>query len=161
MSALSALSYTFFLSQADQATAHAHTHSHSRSHSLVLTRTHSRTYNLSFPLTLLFHVHLLSLPPSSLYPSAAAACQAVRQSIEAHAQRFAQQNRPFRVGIITFDNEVHFYNLSASLAQPQMMTVSDIDDVFVPLQSGLLVNAHEVWALVVVVVVVLHVRVLA
>ena len=32
-----------------------------------------------------------------------------------------------RVGFLTFDSTVHFYNLQQGLSQPQMLVVSDID----------------------------------
>lgn len=32
-----------------------------------------------------------------------------------------------RVGFLTFDNTIHFYNLQEGLSQPQMLVVSDID----------------------------------
>lgn len=32
-----------------------------------------------------------------------------------------------RVGFMTFDSALHFYNLAEGLSQPQMMIVSDID----------------------------------
>ena len=44
------------------------------------------------------------------------------------------------VGIVTYDRHVHFYNLSGALSTPQMMVVPDIDDVFVPLSAGCLVD---------------------
>ena len=50
---------------------------------------------------------------------------------------------PCRIGIITYDRTVHFYNLASNLSQPQMMVVSDTADVFLPLKKGLLVNVHE------------------
>ena len=34
-----------------------------------------------------------------------------------------------RVGFITFNSTIHFYNLHESLSQPQMLVVSDIDGV--------------------------------
>eukprot|EP00055_Hartaetosiga_balthica_P010598 m.45719 g.45719 ORF g.45719 m.45719 type:complete len:969 (+) comp7234_c0_seq1:3-2909(+) len=71
------------------------------------------------------------------------ACHAIRQVIEAHTRKYAQQRRPFRMGIITYDTSIHFYNISASLSQPQMVVMSDIGDVFVPLQVGLIVDAVE------------------
>ncbi|KAI8147373.1 Sec23/Sec24 trunk domain-containing protein [Fennellomyces sp. T-0311] len=40
-----------------------------------------------------------------------------------------------QVGIITFDIAVHFYNLSSSLDQAQMMVVPDVNDMFLPLSS--------------------------
>ncbi|KAF9158383.1 COPII coat Sec23p-Sfb3p heterodimer component [Actinomortierella ambigua] len=45
-----------------------------------------------------------------------------------------------QIGILTYDKNVHFYNLSASLEQAQMMVVPDVNDVFVPLSDGFLVN---------------------
>ena len=48
-----------------------------------------------------------------------------------------------RVGFITYDKEVHFYNLKHTLAAPQTMVVSDIDEIFVPILDGFLVNPTE------------------
>nr|XP_033812091.1 protein transport protein Sec24B isoform X3 [Geotrypetes seraphini] len=48
-----------------------------------------------------------------------------------------------RLGFITFDSTVHFYNLQEGLSQPQMLIVSDIDDIFLPTPDSLLVNLHE------------------
>lgn len=53
-----------------------------------------------------------------------------------------------QVGFVTFDSSVHFYNLGEGLSQPQMLLVSDIDDVFLPSPDSLLVNVHESKALV-------------
>ncbi|CAK9179356.1 unnamed protein product, partial [Ilex paraguariensis] len=48
-----------------------------------------------------------------------------------------------QIGFITFDSTLHFYNMKSSLMQPQMMVVSDLDDIFVPLPDDLLVNLSE------------------
>lgn len=48
-----------------------------------------------------------------------------------------------RIGFMTFDSTIHFYNLQDGLSQPQMLIVSDIDDVFLPTPDSLLVNLHE------------------
>ncbi|NXW32127.1 SC24B protein, partial [Phaetusa simplex] len=48
-----------------------------------------------------------------------------------------------RIGFITFDSTVQFYNLQEGLSQPQMLIVSDIDDIFLPTPDSLLVNLHE------------------
>ncbi|KAI9723739.1 MAG: hypothetical protein M1812_001039 [Candelaria pacifica] len=48
-----------------------------------------------------------------------------------------------RIGIMTFDKEIHFYNLSAGLDQAQMMVMPDIEDPFVPLSQGLFVDPYE------------------
>ncbi|XP_075466745.1 protein transport protein Sec24C isoform X3 [Ascaphus truei] len=48
-----------------------------------------------------------------------------------------------RVGFVTYNKVLHFYNVKSSLAQPQMMVVSDVADMFVPLLDGFLVNINE------------------
>ena len=48
-----------------------------------------------------------------------------------------------KIGLVTFDREIHFYNLSSTLEQAQMMVMSDIDDPFVPLSEGLFVDPLE------------------
>ncbi|CAN7993942.1 unnamed protein product [Ixodes hexagonus] len=53
-----------------------------------------------------------------------------------------------QVGFITFDSSVHFYNLGEGLSQPQMLLVSDIEDVFLPSPDSLLVNINECRGLV-------------
>ncbi|XP_046721884.1 protein transport protein Sec24B isoform X2 [Silurus meridionalis] len=53
-----------------------------------------------------------------------------------------------RIGFLTFDSTIHFYNLQEGLSQPQMLVVSDIDDVFTPTPDNLLVNLKESQELV-------------
>ncbi|KAF8781361.1 protein transport protein Sec24C-like isoform X1 [Argiope bruennichi] len=48
-----------------------------------------------------------------------------------------------RVGFVTYGSAVHFYNLNSNLAQPQMLVVSDVNDMFMPLLDGFLVNPTE------------------
>ena len=48
-----------------------------------------------------------------------------------------------RVGIVTYDREVHFYNLSSKLDKPQMVVMTDLEDPFVPISEGLLVDPYE------------------
>ncbi|KAL1832802.1 hypothetical protein DCAR_0102826 [Daucus carota subsp. sativus] len=48
-----------------------------------------------------------------------------------------------QIGFITFDSTIQFYNMKSSLTQPQMMVVSDLEDIFVPLPDDLLVNLSE------------------
>ncbi|XP_039975971.1 protein transport protein Sec24B isoform X2 [Xiphias gladius] len=48
-----------------------------------------------------------------------------------------------RVGFLTFDSTIHFYNLQEGLSQPQMLVVSDIDDVFIPSHDSLMVNLKD------------------
>lgn len=53
-----------------------------------------------------------------------------------------------RVGFVTYDKEVHFYNCSAALEQAQMMIMPDIEDPFVPLSDGLFVDPYESKAVI-------------
>lgn len=53
-----------------------------------------------------------------------------------------------RIGFITFDSTVHFYNLKATLAQSQMLVVPDLDDVLLPSPDDLLVVMESSIALV-------------
>jgi len=48
-----------------------------------------------------------------------------------------------KIGFITYDNSVHYYNLAPDLSAPQMMVVSDLKELFVPLPDHLLVNVNE------------------
>jgi len=48
-----------------------------------------------------------------------------------------------QMGIITFDTSLHFYNLNSNLSQPQMMVVSDLEDLFLPLPDDILVPISE------------------
>ncbi|KAI9814287.1 MAG: COPII coat Sec23p-Sfb3p heterodimer component [Thelocarpon impressellum] len=48
-----------------------------------------------------------------------------------------------RVGIVTYDKDIHFYNLSAGLEKAQMMVMPDIEEPFVPLSDGLFVDPYE------------------
>lgn len=54
-----------------------------------------------------------------------------------------QQRTSMKVGFITYNSSVHFYNLKSSLAQPQMMVVGDLQEMFMPLLDGFLVDAEE------------------
>ena len=48
-----------------------------------------------------------------------------------------------KVGFITFDKDVHFYNISSVLEEAQMLVMPDIDEPFVPLNDGLFVNPYD------------------
>uniref|UniRef100_A0A8C9II01 SEC24 homolog A, COPII coat complex component n=1 Tax=Piliocolobus tephrosceles TaxID=591936 RepID=A0A8C9II01_9PRIM len=52
-------------------------------------------------------------------------------------------NTRTKIGFITFDSTIHFYSLQEGLCQPQMLIVSDIEDVFIPMPENLLVNLNE------------------
>lgn len=62
---------------------------------------------------------------------------------DAIQQQLLPGGQRLQVGIITYDTSLHFYNLSPNLASPQMLVVSDLDDLFLPLPDDILVNASE------------------
>ncbi|XP_065844690.1 protein transport protein Sec24A-like [Oscarella lobularis] len=47
------------------------------------------------------------------------------------------------IGFMAFSSTLHFFNLKAKLSQPQVMILSDVDDIFLPSPEGLLVNLRE------------------
>ncbi|XP_076955406.1 protein transport protein SEC24 B-like [Bidens hawaiensis] len=47
------------------------------------------------------------------------------------------------VGIATFDSTIHFYNLKRALQQPLMLIVPDVQDVYTPLQTDVIVQLSE------------------
>ncbi|KAL5601416.1 hypothetical protein BROUX41_002597 [Berkeleyomyces rouxiae] len=48
-----------------------------------------------------------------------------------------------KVGFMTFDRDIHFYNCSPTLEQAQMLIMPDLNDPFVPLGNGLFVDPYE------------------
>lgn len=54
-----------------------------------------------------------------------------------------QTKSNMKVGFITYNNSVHFYNVNPRLAQPQMLIVGDVHDVFMPLLDGFLCDIEE------------------
>lgn len=48
-----------------------------------------------------------------------------------------------KVGFVTFDKDIHFYNMNPALDQAQMLIMPDIEDPFVPLSDGLFVDPYE------------------
>ncbi|KAG0465602.1 hypothetical protein HPP92_019766 [Vanilla planifolia] len=68
----------------------------------------------------------------------AAACSAISQAITD-----LPEGPRTMVGIATFDSAIHFYNLKRALQQPLMLIVPDVQDVYTPLQSDLIVPVVE------------------
>ena len=63
-------------------------------------------------------------------------------AIKASLDSLPGRNRT-KVGFITFDTGVHYYNLDPDCAHAQMLVVSDLKELFVPLPEHLLVNLQE------------------
>ncbi|TRY71003.1 hypothetical protein TCAL_17342 [Tigriopus californicus] len=52
------------------------------------------------------------------------------------------KERP-RVGFMTYDSKIHFYNINKGLSQPQQLNVGDVEDMFVPLVEGFMVKWED------------------
>ncbi|XP_041363025.1 protein transport protein Sec24A-like isoform X2 [Gigantopelta aegis] len=48
-----------------------------------------------------------------------------------------------QIGFVGYDRFLYFFSLAEGLAQPQMMIVPDLEDIFLPCPDNLLVNLHE------------------
>ncbi|XP_031272334.1 protein transport protein Sec24-like At4g32640 [Pistacia vera] len=68
----------------------------------------------------------------------AAACSAINQVIS----DLTEGPRTL-VGVATFDSTIHFYNLKRALQQPLMLIVPDVEDVYTPLQTDVIVQLSE------------------
>ncbi|KAJ4872629.1 Protein transport protein Sec24-like [Raphanus sativus] len=68
----------------------------------------------------------------------AAACNAIQQVLS----DLPEGPRTF-VGIATFDSTIHFYNLKRALQQPLMLIVPDVQDVYTPLETDIIVQLSE------------------
>eukprot|EP00095_Tigriopus_kingsejongensis_P001586 maker-scaffold831_size90909-snap-gene-0.16 protein:Tk01586 transcript:maker-scaffold831_size90909-snap-gene-0.16-mRNA-1 annotation:"protein transport protein sec24b-like" len=53
-----------------------------------------------------------------------------------------------QLAFLTYDRSVHFYSMPDGASQPTQLSVSDIDDMFLPSPSDLLVNRDECHALI-------------
>lgn len=53
-----------------------------------------------------------------------------------------------KVGFMTYDKNINFYNINPLLAQPQQLTVGDVEDMFVPMAEGLMVDVSESEAII-------------
>jgi protein transport protein SEC24 len=54
-----------------------------------------------------------------------------------------QTRTKMRVGFITYDKAVHFYNIKNNLVAPQQLVVGDVHEMFMPLLDGFLADAEE------------------
>jgi protein transport protein SEC24 len=73
-----------------------------------------------------------------------AVCNSILQAIK----HKLSTNERTKVGFVTYDSAMHFYNLRSSLSKPQMLVVSEIEAPFVPSLDDLLVNLRDSMPLV-------------
>ncbi|NXP70010.1 SC24D protein, partial [Ramphastos sulfuratus] len=70
-------------------------------------------------------------------------CNELKTLLDKLPREDQEESSAIRVGFVTYNKVLHFFNVKSSLAQPQMMVVSDVGEVFVPLLDGFLVNFQE------------------
>ena len=72
-------------------------------------------------------------------------CNGILDALYGHEEDEEESKLPVgaKIGIVTFDKEVHFYNLSPELSSAQMMVMPDLDDPFVAISTGLFVDPQE------------------
>ncbi|KAM9426624.1 protein transport protein Sec24D isoform 2-T2 [Pholidichthys leucotaenia] len=75
-------------------------------------------------------------------------CDELKTLLEKLPREEGMENSAIKVGFITYNKVLHFYNVKSALAQPQMMVVSDTAEMFVPLLDGFLVNYQESRAVI-------------
>ncbi|EFP89154.2 uncharacterized protein PGTG_14995 [Puccinia graminis f. sp. tritici CRL 75-36-700-3] len=57
--------------------------------------------------------------------------------------RIPNEESRTRIAIIAVDSSLHFFSLTANSSEPSMLVVGDVEDVFLPMASDLLVNLTE------------------
>lgn len=70
-------------------------------------------------------------------------CSQMKRIIRSLPIDVGQTKTKMRVGFITYDKTVHFYNIKSTLAQPQQLVVGDVNEMFMPLLDGFLGDIEE------------------
>uniref|UniRef100_A0A3B3RQ26 SEC24 homolog D, COPII coat complex component n=1 Tax=Paramormyrops kingsleyae TaxID=1676925 RepID=A0A3B3RQ26_9TELE len=75
-------------------------------------------------------------------------CDELKTLLDRLPREEGAERSAIKVGFVTYNKVLHFYNVKSSLAQPQMMVVSDVAEMFVPLLDGFLVDFQESRAVI-------------
>ncbi|XP_073691718.1 protein transport protein Sec24D isoform X2 [Garra rufa] len=75
-------------------------------------------------------------------------CEELKTLLDRLPKEEGAETSAMKVGFVTYNKILHFYNVKSALAQPQMMVVSDVAEMFVPLLDGFLVNFQESRAVI-------------
>ncbi|XP_072543878.1 protein transport protein Sec24D isoform X2 [Salminus brasiliensis] len=75
-------------------------------------------------------------------------CEELKTLLDRLPKEEGAESSAIKVGFVTYNKILHFYNVKSALAQPQMMVVSDVAEMFVPLLDGFLVNFQESRAVI-------------
>uniref|UniRef100_A0A3Q3WET3 Uncharacterized protein n=1 Tax=Mola mola TaxID=94237 RepID=A0A3Q3WET3_MOLML len=70
-------------------------------------------------------------------------CDELKSLLQNLPREDGAESSAIKVGFVTYNKVLHFYNVKSALAQPQMMVVSDTAEMFVPLLDGFLVSYQE------------------
>lgn len=98
----------------------------------------SKEYMVRDPMPAVFFF-LIDVSMNAIQTGAtAAACSAISQAIAD-----LPEGPRTLVGIATFDSAIHFYNLKRQLQQPLMLIVPDVNDVYTPLETDVIVQFAE------------------
>lgn len=77
----------------------------------------------------------------------ALACSTIKSVIEQELLPGIKDER-VKIAFLSYSNNVQFYNLKPTLKQPQMIVMTDPENVFLPQPEDLLVNLQESYDLV-------------
>lgn len=75
-------------------------------------------------------------------------CDELKTLLEKLPKEEGSESSVIKVGFVTYNKVLHFYNVKSALAQPQMLVVSDTAEMFVPLLDGFLVNYNDSKAVI-------------
>jgi protein transport protein SEC24 len=81
--------------------------------------------------------HILFALDSSRSAVQCGAFMAYIQSVRTFLQNPQTAQQYSRIGIVTFDKYIQYYDLREGLTEPQTLVISDVMDPFVPLKNGL------------------------
>lgn len=70
-------------------------------------------------------------------------CSQMKEIIQNLPVDQGQEKSNMKVGFITYNSSVHFYNIKGTLAAPQMLVVGDTQEMFMPLLDGFLCTPEE------------------
>ncbi|MGH0139439.1 UNVERIFIED_CONTAM: hypothetical protein FKN15_070271 [Acipenser sinensis] len=70
-------------------------------------------------------------------------CEELKTLLDKLPREEQAEKSVIKVGFVTYNTILHFYNVKSNLAQPQMLVVSDVSEMFVPLLDGFLVDFQE------------------
>ncbi|XP_025201157.1 protein transport protein Sec24D isoform X3 [Melanaphis sacchari] len=70
-------------------------------------------------------------------------CAFMKELLTQLPTELGNEKSKIRVGFITYDTTVHFYNIKDTLVVPQMMIVGDTSEVFMPLLDGFLCDPEQ------------------